>query len=377
MDPVNGVPLPLSAEVMGLHGDSSRATGASARQMLSAELHQEQLEVITHPHGSLAGLAEEILDGRAYADALARKAGARIVALATSPLAVSPHPTRNERYDALVEKYALTAREQLTCGLHVHVSVDSDEEGVAVLDRIRSWLPSLMALSSNSPFWNGQDSGYASFRTQAWNRWSSAGPMEVFGSARAYHALVAVISATGVVINPDFDARLSARHPTVEIRVSDVCLDPRDTVLIAALVRALVETAAREWKAGVEPDRVPAIVLRQGVWMASRWGIRGELLHPATHRPDTAEHVISALHDHVRDALVESGDEAYVEEGLTRVLGNGTGADRQRQSYEQNGRLADVVTDAIGLTHREPVDHHSSGNGSPSWTWRPLAEAVA
>ena len=139
-----------------------------------------------------------------------------------------------------MEKYALTAREQLTCGLHVHVSVGSDEEGVAVLDRIRSWLPSLMALSSNSPFWNGQDSGYASYRTQARNRWSSAGPMEAFGSAWAYHALVADISATGVVINPDFDARLSARHPTVEIRLSDVCLEPRDAVLIAALVRALV-----------------------------------------------------------------------------------------------------------------------------------------
>jgi carboxylate-amine ligase len=159
--------------------------------------------------------------------------------------------------------------------------------------------------------------------------------------------------------------------------VSDVCLDPRDTVLIAALVRALVETAAREWEGGVEPDRVPGIVLRQGVWMASRWGIRGELLHPVTHRPDNARHVISTLHDHVRDALDESGDEAYVEEGLTRVLGNGTGADWQRQSYERSGRLADVVTDAIGLTHQEPADHQSSGNGSPSWTWSPLAEAVA
>lgn len=377
VDPVNGVPLPLSAEVMSLHDASSRAPGSSVRQMLSAELHQEQLEVITHPHSSLAGLATEILDGRAYADSIARKAGARIVALATSPLAVSPHPTRNERYDALVEKYALTAREQLTCGLHVHVSVDSDEEGVAVLDRIRSWLPSLMALSSNSPFWNGQDSGYASYRTQAWNRWSSAGPMEVFGSAWAYHSLVADISATGVVINPDFDARLSARHPTVEIRVSDVCLDPRDTVLLAALVRALVETAAREWEAGMEPDMVPAIVLRQGVWMASRWGVRGELLHPVTHRPDTARNVISALHDHVRDALNESGDAAYVEEALDRIFSNGTGASWQRQSYESSGRLADVVAQAIGLTHQEPADYDPVESRSPLRTRKLLVEAVA
>jgi len=180
--------------------------------MLAVELQQEQLEVIIGPHSSLSGLAAEIRAGRSYADSLARKAGARIAALATSPLPVRPRHTRNARYDALLDKFALTAREQLTCGYHVHVSVGSDEEGVAVLDRIRSWLPPLMALSSNSPFWNGADSGYASFRTQAWNRWSTAGPTDLFGSADAYHSLVERLSGTGVVASPDFDARLSARH---------------------------------------------------------------------------------------------------------------------------------------------------------------------
>lgn len=356
VDPHNGSPLPLAGELLRLQGPLGQAVDSSSQPMLSVELHQEQLEVITHPHSSLDGLAAEIRAGRAFADSLARKAGARIAALATSPLAVTPHATRNDRYDELLEKYALTTREQLTCGCHVHVSVGSDEEGVAVLDRIRSWLPPLIALSSNSPFWNGTDSGYASFRTQAWNRWSTAGPTEVFGSAQAYHALVADLSDTGVVINPDFDARLSARHPTVEIRVADVCLDPRDTVLIAALVRALVETAAREWKAGQAPDMVPAVILRQGTWQASRWGIQGELLHPVTHKPDTARHVISALHGHVLDALYEAGDAAYVEESLQRILSNGTGASRQRQAHDRNGQLADVVTDAIKLTHQEAAD---------------------
>jgi Glutamate-cysteine ligase family 2(GCS2) len=87
------------------------------------------------------------------------------------PLTQPEPDTHHDRYDALMEKYALTAREQLTCGCHVHVSVRSDEEGVAVLDRIRSWLPSLIALSSNSPFWNGTDSGYASFRTGNGPKW--------------------------------------------------------------------------------------------------------------------------------------------------------------------------------------------------------------
>ncbi len=329
--------------------------------MLAAELQQEQLEVMTRPHASLSGLAAEIRAGRAYADSLARTAGARIAALATSPLPATPHPTRNDRYDALMEKHALTAREQLTCGYHVHVSVDSDEEGVAVLDRIRAWLPPLIALSANSPFWNGADSGYASFRTQAWNRWSTAGPTEVFGSAQAYHSLVERLSATGVVTSPDFDARLSVRHPTVEVRVADVCLDARDAALIAALVRALVETAAREWDAGQPPDMVPATILRQGAWRASRWGTKGELLHPVTHRPDTARNVFDALCGHVREALDDAGDTADVVQSVQRILDHGTGASRQRQAFDRNGRLADVVAHATGLTHKEPAGHFTPG----------------
>jgi len=362
VDPYNGSPLPLAADLLRLQ-DPCDQVDFSAHPTATVEMHQEQLEVITHPHSSLSGLAAEMLAGRAFADSLARRAGARIAALATSPLAVRPHATSNDRYDVLLERFALTAREQLTCGCHVHVSVDSDEEGVAVLDRIRSWLAPLIALSSNSPFWHGTDSGYASFRTQAWNRWSTAGPTEVFGSAQAYQKVVADLSGTGVVINPDFDARISARHPTVEIRVSDVCLDPRDTVMIAALVRALVETAAREWEAGHAPDMVPAIILRQGTFLASRWGIHGDLLHPITHRPDTASRVIAVLYDHVRDALEEAGDAAYVWESLQRILSTGTGASRQRQAYERRGRLADVVTHAIGVTHHEPTDGLPPGNG--------------
>jgi carboxylate-amine ligase len=95
---------------------------------------------------------------RAAADAAARK-NCQVVALATSPLAVSPSTMPKDRYLRMTEEYALTAQEQLTCGCHVHVRVDSEDEGVAVLDRIRPWLPVLLAMTANSPFWQGRDSG--------------------------------------------------------------------------------------------------------------------------------------------------------------------------------------------------------------------------
>ncbi|MDT0323939.1 YbdK family carboxylate-amine ligase, partial [Streptomyces millisiae] len=133
----------------------------------------------------------------------------------------------------------------------------SDEEGVAVLDRVRCWLPVLLALTANSPFWQGQDTRYASYRSRVWGRWPSAGPVELHGSAERYHEQVAALVSTGVLKDEGmvyFDARLSRSYPTVEVRIADVCQDPADTVLLAALTRALVETAAREWRAGEPPQ---------------------------------------------------------------------------------------------------------------------------
>ena len=156
---------------------------------------------------------------------MAGEAGVRAVALGTSPLPVTPETTPNPRYERMGRLYGLLQQEQLTCGCHVHVSVASDEEGVAVLDRIRVWLPVLVAMSTNSPFWQGRDTGYAGYRTQVWARWPSAGPVEVHGSPAAYRALVESLLATGAVLDQGmvyFDARLSASYPTIEVRVPDV-----------------------------------------------------------------------------------------------------------------------------------------------------------
>ena len=178
----------------------------------------------------------------------AGRAGVQVAALGTSPVAVEPELTDSSRYQKMADAFGLTAYEQLTCGCHVHVQISSPEEGIAVLDRIGPWLAILLALSANSPFWQGRDSAYASFRYQAWGRWPCSGPTGMFGSAQAYHDTVRQMVRTGTVLDTGmvyFDARLSEQYPTLEIRISDVCLRAGDTVLIAALARALAETAAR------------------------------------------------------------------------------------------------------------------------------------
>src|SRR3954454_6319321 len=182
VDPVSGEPLSVADAVLR-SGDRRPADAAAgdiegeeAGGSLERELHQQQLETDTRPHTALGKLAADLLAWRRRAGDAARAGGARVAALATSPLPVTPRTTPKDRYLRMAEQFGLTQAEQLTCGCHVHVSVDSPEEGVAVLDRIRVWLPVLTALSANSPYWQGQDSGYASFRSQAWGRWPSAGP---------------------------------------------------------------------------------------------------------------------------------------------------------------------------------------------------------
>src|SRR5665647_2680772 len=239
VDPADGRLLPLAGELLAVSRTAAGTSSALGDPVLAVEFKQEQIEVQTSPCSSLDGLLEEIRRGRDAADAAARAVGARVAALATSPRPTVMHTTRGPRYAAMMDGFGLTAREQLTCGLHVHVSVGSDEEGVAVLDRIRIWLPVLAALSANSPFWNGADTGYASYRTQAWGRWPTAGPVELFGSAARYHSLIAGYIASGVLLDEGmvyFDARLSRKYPTLEVRVTDVCLCAEDAVLILSLI---------------------------------------------------------------------------------------------------------------------------------------------
>ena len=201
--------------------------------------------------------------------------GVEIAALGTSPLPVDPSLTPSRRYERMAERFGLTVKEQLTCGCHVHVAVDSDDEGVAVVDRVRPWLAPLLAVSANSPFWQGRDSKYASFRSQVWARQPSAGPTELFGSARAYRETMQAVIDSEVLLDPGmiyFDARLSERYPTVEVRVADVCLDADDAVLVAAVCRALVETAVREWRAGRPAGQIRTELLRLAMWRAGRSG---------------------------------------------------------------------------------------------------------
>ncbi len=353
VDERTGIPMAVAPRALADAPDpADSATGPSVEE----EFKQEMLEAQTRPHESTVDLFDEIVAGRALADRLVRPYGARAVALAMSPMEFVPHPTREPRYGTMMERYGATARNVLVCGCHVHVGIGSREEGVAILDRIRNWLPVILALSANSPFANGDDTGYASYRFAAWHQWQSAGPTEVFGSAAAYEAFERMLVETEVILDRRMiylDARLPHQQPTVEVRIADVCLDPRDTIVLAVLIRALVDTAVEEWHDGVAPVSVPAAALRLAEWQAALTGAIGRLPHPAHGRGGTADDAVGALVAHVDRALNRNGDGDLVRSGLKRMLENGGGAGIQRRAFSRRGSLLDVVTEAIRVTHAQ------------------------
>jgi glutamate---cysteine ligase / carboxylate-amine ligase len=337
VDADSGAPRAVAHLALARDGDS---------ELLTGELQREQVETATRPCATLDELGAELRRARATAARAAAAAGSALAALGTSPVAVAPTLSSNDRYQRMARRFGLTAAEELTCGCHVHVAVDSDDEGVGALDRIRPWLAPLLALTANSPYWQGHDSGYASYRSQVWSRWPSAGPYVAFGSAAGYHDTVRAMVDTDTVLDRGmiyFDARLSAQHPTLEVRVADVCLDVDDAVLLAALARALVETGVRAWRADVPPDPVRLELLRLAAWRASRSGVDGPLLDPGSWRPAPTAEVVERLVGHVTPALEDAGDLATVRELLPAVLGRGTGARAQREAAQgATARQADA-----------------------------------
>ena len=243
------------------------------------EFQEEQLEAYTSPHqldGGARGRAAGRGEPRRPRPPQRSAPGSSRARPPRSP--VEPCHVRTERYDRIAERFGIIAREQLTCGCHVHVSVTSAEEAVGVLDRIRVWLPVLLALSANSPFWQGHDTGYASFRNQVLGPLAGVRPDRCLRQRERYREVVDEPGRHGVILDEAmlyFDARCSRRYPTVEIRMPDVCLDVSDAVLVAALCRALVDTSAEEWSAGGPPPTDTDGPAEAGVLARGALGDRG------------------------------------------------------------------------------------------------------
>ncbi|MBT2408073.1 MULTISPECIES: glutamate--cysteine ligase [unclassified Streptomyces] len=348
LDPATFLPTPQAEEVRAAAGLESWVSEGEVQN----ELLQAQVEVATPVCTDLSEVGGHLLRLRHAVGSAAEENGCRIAMSATAPLRdVVPVPvTQQPRYLKMREEARRLVDEQLINGMHVHVGVPDREMGVAVLNRLRVWLPTLLAMSANSPLWDGRDTGFASWRTIVFGRWPVSGPPPHFRALADYEERVEALLAAGMIADRGqlyWQARLSERYPTVEVRCLDVQLEADAAVLFAGIVRALVATAIAEEEAGSAPVLCPPELLQAANWHAARHGLNSALVDPQGCRRSAGD-VLCMLIRRITPALEESGDLREVSALVHRLLQEGTPADRQRRALADGGMpaLVDLITAA-------------------------------
>ena len=294
------------------------------------EFLASQIEHASHVFSELPRALDEL---SAFRSKLADAAHAEGVVIysAGMPFQAAAYPTLtdNPRYERVRSGFREVVADHQVNGLHVHVAVPNREVGVRVLGRIRPWLPTLLALSGNSPFWRGVDTGFASWRTIMMRRWVTGGCPPVFADAADYDRRLAALVGVGGTVDVEtvaWNARLSEHYPTLEFRVFDAQLTAADSVLLAALARGLVERAIADDAAPmpvVDPELLDA-----SLWHAARDGLSDQLVCEGSLVP--AQVAVAALLDHV---MLSPADAAFVDEHLM----TGSGAERQREAFAEAG----------------------------------------
>jgi carboxylate-amine ligase len=331
---------------------SASAMLGEAGPHLHAEITTTQLETASGICTTLEDLRSELVANRAEAAAAAAAAGRALLAASTHPFASwrDQELTAAPRYEAMVVRWAVLAQQQDIAGCHVHVGVPDLETAVAVMDRARPYLPLLLAMTGSSPFHDGLDTGYDSYRTQWWSRWPISGPPEYFGSAERFTEVVDGLVATGVIADRShlyWDVRPSYHLPTLEFRIGDVCTSVDDALLHAALVRSLVRVlAARAVRDEPFCNPRPEL-LRAARWRAARHGIGGELVEPRLGRLVDARIAIRRFLAELEDDLRAAGEWDEVVVLVQELMFRGTSATRQRRTWLRTGNPRAVAAEVV------------------------------
>jgi len=331
VDPGTGRTVPAATEVRDA-AMAMRAAGEDAA--VRAQWADTQVEADTGRCPTLDELARRLTHTRLQLTTAARAADVWLVPSGCSVLGGPVAP--RSRLTAAAGVYAGAVADHHGCGCHVRVGVPDPETAVAVVNHLRAWLPTLLALSVNSPFTGGADTGYASWRAVQWSRLPASGVPPHFASVRAFEARVSRLVAQDLLVDdsPLWLARPVPRLSGVEVRVADTGIDVDATLLQAALVVALVGTALADLDAGREAPVIGEQVAGAALWSAARHGMSGPGIHPVLERQAPATVLVTELLAAVRPALESLDATQVVREGVRRLLRVGTGAARQRAAGE-------------------------------------------
>jgi carboxylate-amine ligase len=350
-----------------LRGRARYVIAADWTDDLKAEMQQHTVEVETGICAGTSCVREDLARLRLQAAVAAEAAGVRIAAAGAHPFspAVGYAFTANPVYQEIRAEYRALAETQAIFGMHVHVGVPPGVDRVRVANVARLYLPYLLALTASSPFHDGQDTGYASFRSLIWRRWPRSGAPPRLEGQEEMELLLRWLTETACIDAPGrlyWDLRPHHRYPTVEFRVTDVTPRLDDAVAAAALARAIVAGVVEGVL--VEPDLPAAVVqalLGENAWRASRDGTDAEMvdLWSAVPRAEPAREAVSRLADRLLPLAERLGDAEDLAR-LEGVLERGSVAHTLRRVARESGGdlkelvrwIADETVLGVGLDRR-------------------------
>src|SRR3954466_1486876 len=337
------------------------------KEQIKPEMHQSVVELGTEICTSVANAREHVVELRSKLASLANKANLRIASVGTHPFSKWQDQliTEGERYHQIVKDMQRLARANLIFGLHVHVGIPNRESAIQVMNQARYFLPHIYALSTNSPFWGGQDTGLKGYRLKVFERFPRTGIPDAFDSLSEYEDFCKLLVKTGCIDNPKkiwWDIRLHPFFDTLEMRVCDAQSRVDDTLAIAALIQAVIAKLYKLLKYNTTFRVYRRRLLDENRWRASRYGLEGKLIDFGREAERQTRSLLNELMEFVATE-VEELDSKREMAPCERSMGEGTGADRQLAVFQQTNDMKAVVDQIVAETY-EGLDMSPSADHS-------------
>src|SRR5689334_18243920 len=325
------------------------------KEQIKPEMHQSVVELGTEICADIKSAREHVIDLRSKLANLAGERGLKIASAGTHPFSHWRDQliTEGERYQQILRDMQTLARANLIFGLHVHVGIPNRDAAIHVMNQARYFLPHIYALSVNSPFWVGRDTGLKGHRLKVFERFPRTGIPDAFESLSEYEDYCKLLVKTGCIDNPKkiwWDIRLHPVFDTLEVRVCDAQSRVDDTVAIAALIQALISKLFKLLRRNTTFRVYRRRLLDENRWRASRYGLDGKLIDFGRESEVETKSLINELLEFVADEAEQLGSSREMEH-IARICREGTGADRQLAAYYRTHDIKAVVDQIVAETY--------------------------
>jgi len=327
---------------------------AAPQDEIRPELMESVLEIATKPCRDVPAAGAELRALRHQVRDIAAELGLRIGSAGTHPFAMweKQRIVQRPRYRDLINALRFVARQELIFGLHVHVGIDDPEKAIHVANGMRVHVPILQALSANSPFWRGDQTGLMSTRTPIFRQFPRVGIPPAYRDWAHYEAEIKFMVDSGVMEDYTYlwyDVRPHPLLGTVEIRACDAQTRVEHTLGLTALIQAMVKELSEHYDAGTPLTDYPWQMLDENKWLAARHGMDSELVDLPSNARVTAKALAARLLERLRPYAEDLGSAGELD-GVQDLLARGTGAHRQIVVYEANRDLREVMSEIVAAT---------------------------